>query len=359
MSVISSNQILLGLIKGTTWGTEVRVTGSSATYLFASAAPVSAGFADFLPRDVGRGAKRFGQARLQCDVTGSISCDTTYGQGLLTLLGGFLGTESSPVETTMSQGDYMVTFDLADSTLGNFWTLAWSIETDRVLCIPSIKITGATYKHSINQAGTWTFQFIGDRVIESSLTSPSDLSGLTIYPYETATIGGANHYFRINTQSGSALAMSDEKTISGFTLTMTRPNQTRFGLRGANTQYTLEPIQLGPIDGALNLEFTEVDNATLDMWGQWQAATKLKAEFFIDGTQIGTGVNRSYKLQFPLLQPKGKMPTGHDLQNNNSLLLPTLDYGMFKALAAPSGMTGVVDLIRVTAIDTRATKWSA
>jgi len=357
----STGSIYCGCKKGSTWGTEVQVTSTGATALMPSALSMSDAFADFLPRDVGRGPKRTSQARLQNDCSFSISFDTTYASnGWLVLLSAFMGTESAPAETTVGQADYSSNFDVADSTYGLFWSLAWTIESNRVLAVPSFKPVSFTYTHAVNGAGTITFQCVGDRLIESSTTTYGNLSGLTAYTYETATLGGTNHYFRMNSASGAGLSSSNNYTAIGWTLSMTRPHQPLFGLRGANTQYTLEPRQQGPMDGTLKLDFTEVDDATLDMFNQWSAATLLKAEIFYDGSVIASGVNRSVKWQMPKLQATGAMPTGHDWQNNNSLMLPSLTYRMLKATSAPTGMTGVTDLLRVVPIwETKTSKWSS
>lgn len=360
MSVISTNQIYIGTKKGSTWGTEVQITSTGAVGMYASSLSMSAAYDDFLPRDVGQGVKRSSQARLAENVTFTTTHDVTYGQGWLVPLAAFLGTESAPSETTVSQADYTDNMDLADDTYGNFWSLAWTIESDRVLAVPSAKPVGFTYTHDVNGAGSISFQWIGDTLVESSTTTAGNLSGLTAYTYETATLGGTNHYFRINTASGSGLTSGENMTVTGWTLSMSRPHQTRFGLRGANTKYTLEPKQLGPIDGTLQVRFSELDNATYDMWTHWYGAANYKAEIFYDGSQIGSGVNRSYKWQFPKLQATGAMPSGHDFANNNSLLLPSLTYRLLKASAAPTGMSGVTDLLRVVPIwQTKTSKWSS
>jgi hypothetical protein len=361
VSVLSStSQIYCGIKKGSVWGTEVAVTGAGSTALTPSSLQLSDSFADFLPRDVGQGFKRTSQARLQRDCSFSLGFDVTYDGGWIALLAAFMGTESNPAETTGSQGDYSDNIDLADSTFGTFWSLAWMIETDRVMAIPSFKPVGFTYTHAVNGAGTITFQCMGDRSLVSSATTAGNLSGLTAYTYETATLGGTNHYFRINSQGGSGLASGDAVTAIGWTMSLTRPHKPLFGLRGASTQYTLEPRQSDPLDGTFKLDFTEVDDATLDMMGQWTNATKLKAEIFYDGSQIAAGVNRSFKWQMPYVQPTGAIPTGHDWANNNSLMQPSYTLRMLKATAAPTGMTGVTDLLRVVPIwNTKSTRWSA
>jgi hypothetical protein len=361
VTFITSPQIKLGLIKGVTWGTEVRVTGSTAVNLYASSLALNLAYADLLSRDVGQGLYRTSQARLQEDLTFTITCDLAYGQAWEALLAAFMGTESSPTETTVGQGDYSRTIDFTTATTGttgNFHTLAWLIESGRVMAIPSFKVTGVTITQAINGAGSIQFSCIGDTVVVSSTTSAADLAGLTAYTYEESTWGGANHYLRVNTQSGSALGSGDAYQFTDYQITANRPHQTRFGSRGASTQFTLEPLQLGPTSLQLKLKYSATDSGTIDIWNYWANKTALKAEYFVDGSAIGTGVNTSLKWQFPFVQAKGKAPTGHDFPNNNSLLQPELEFELLQASAAPAGMTGVT-LPRLTSIDRRSTKWFA
>lgn len=360
MAIISTNDVVAGLKKGATWGTEPDMT-SGGINLYASNITVNAAFGDFLARDFGQGGKRTNNARLALNASVSITCDVTYGQAWLALFAGVAGTESSPSEQTGSQTDYLTTHDIADSIFGLFWNLAYSIETDRTIAIYSMKVTSFSYQQGVNNAGSITFNCIADRVVEGSQNTVAEITALTDYAYETATMGGTNHYFRIDSYSvGTALTSGDDKTITNIAFSLSRPMQPRFGLRGANTAYTLEPVQVGPIEATLTVTMSELDNATYDMLTQWSTPGFLMAEYFIDGSQIGTGVNRSLKWQFPYLKVTGQFPAGHDVPNNATLLNPSITYHMLKAPAAPSGMSGVTDLVRLTSIGpTRSTKWTA
>lgn len=360
MAVQTFNDVVAALKLGTTWGTAGDVT-SAGVNLYASAITLSGGFGDFLTRDFGQGGKRTNNARLAGTFDVTITADLTYGQGWLTLLSGLFGTESSPSETTGGQADYTCNIDVADSTFGLFWTLLFSIETDRVMEIASLKPVSMTLTQDINAAGTVSFQCIARDIAISSTNTVAEITALTDYPYETATLGGTNHYFRMDSYSTTtALTNADDKAISGFTFTLSRPHQRRYGLQGANTPYTYEPQQLGPIDATLTARFIELDNASWDLFGEWVTPAFKMAEIFFDGSQIGSGVNRSYKFRFPYLKIKGAIPPGHDVQSNNGLFLPSATWDCLKASSAPSGMSGSTDICRVIPIfPTRSTKWQA
>lgn len=360
MAVISTNNVVAALKKGSTWGTEADIT-SGGINLYASQISISGGFGDFLPRDFGQAGKRSNNARLAGNFDVTITCDLTYGQGWIALAAGLLGSEEVPAEVNVGEGDYRSAHDVADLTTGLFWTLVYSIETDRAIAIPSLKVSSMTMTADVNQPGSVTFNCVADAIIESSANTVSEITALTDYEYETATLGGTNHYFRLDSYSTTtALTNADDKTILGFTMAMSRPLQRRFALRGASSRYTQEPLQFGPIDATLQLRLSELDNATFDAFGDWVSPSFKMAEFFIDGSIIGAGANRSIKLQFPYLKIKGQIPAGHDVPNNNSLMLPVVTYDMLKAPAAPSGMTSITDLLRMTEIHpTRSTKWTA
>lgn len=358
MATISFNDVVAGLKKGSTWGTAGDITASGIN-LYASQISISGGFADFLTRDFGQGGKRTNNARLQADFNVTITADLTYGQAWLALLAGLYGTESSPSETTGGQGDYSCHHDVADSTYGIYWTLCFSIESDRVLEIPSLKVVGMTIQQDINQAGTVTFQCVASNVQLSSTNTVAEITALSDLAYETCTLGGANHYFRIDSYSAStALTNADDKTILGYTFSMTRPHSPIRGLRGSNTAYTMEPKQLGPIEATLTVRYNELDDGTWDILSEWLSPSFKMATLFVDGSQIGSGVNRSITMHFPYLKPKGQFPAGHDVQSNNGLFTPTIQYDALKAASNAAGMSAS-DICRVTTISQRSTKWTA
>lgn len=359
MSTISFNNVVAGIVKGTTWGTEADIT-SGGINLYASSISFSGGYADIIARDFGQGGFLSSLARGEGQFDCTITCDITYGQGWLALLSGFLGTESTPAEQTASQADYLVNFDFADAP-DIFWTLGFSIESDRTISIPSLKVANVKITGNINQAMSVTFGCIIDTITEGSANTVAEITALTDYAYETAVIAGANHYFRVDSYStGTALTSADNKAITGFDLTLTREMARKFALRGASTGFTMNPKQFGLTRGRLVVNFSELENSSWDILGEWLSPGYKMAELFFDGTAIASGVNRSIKLQFPYMYFAGQFPGGHDVTSNQGEFLPTATYELLKASAAPSGMSGVTTLMRAVSIQpTRSTKWTA
>lgn len=359
MSVRTYNNVVVGLVKGTTWGTEGDITSGGIT-LYASSISLSGGYADILARDFGQGAFYSAIARGEASFDLSITCDVTYGQGWLALLAGFAGTESTPAEQTASQADYLVTLDMDDAP-DIFWTLGFSIESDRTISIPSLKVAQVTFSGAINKPQSVTFNCIIDRITEGSANTVSEITALTDYEYKTAVIAGTNHYFRLNDYStGTSLSSTHNKEILSYNLTLSRELSRVYGLRGSNTSFVKNPRQPGKTRGTLTVNFSELDNASWDILGEWLSPGYKMAELFFDGTAIASGVNRSIKMQFPYLYFKGAFPAGHDVQSNNGEFLPVANYELLQATTAPSGMSGVKNLVRFTSIQpTRSTKWTA
>ncbi len=355
MSVITTNNAVAAVVKGTTWGTEGDIT-SGGIYLYNSSIKLGGGFAELVRGDVGRPRNKSQIVRLNFDGTVTVSFDWTYGQGLLHCLAQILGTESNPSEVTTDQDDWLVNMDLADDTYGLFSTLCYSIETDRTIVIPSVKWHMFTLSIAPNQKGTVTVTGVADRFREGSANTVAEIQALTKYRYNAARLGGANHYFRINTDAG-ALDSSDNKTITQLQWTITRDMDKIFGLRGSDTPFTMEPQQIGDTKQSLRIMHSTLNDADLDLWGMWEDETTAKAEFLVDGKQIGSGVNESYKVQWPSLAPRPEVPEGHDYANNNSRFAPAMTFESLEVDAAPTGMSGVTVPRMAVIASTRDAKW--
>lgn len=361
MAWISTNEVDIGMKAGATWDTAADMTSGSAGLLHASTLSVQGAFDEFSPRDIGFDNFRTKMTKLGFNLNMSITCDMTYNGLWVQLLAAFMGTTTaSPAETTVGEGDYAHNIDLASSNTGKFVTLAFKVEDDYALEIPSFKVTSVSITQPTNGVGQITFNGIGSRIVDNASVTNSiaDINALSYPTYEECVLGNTNHYLRIDTYSTvSSLTNSDDKKILSYTLSLSRPLNPRFALRGADSKYTIEPLQLGVTTGTLAFQMAEIDNSQIDGIVEWLAATKKMAEIFIDGTQIGAGVNRSFKFQMPYMELAGAMPTGYDVPSNNALMQPTFTYNLLAASAAPSGMTGVTKYLRVAQIGPRSAAW--
>lgn len=357
MATISVNEVDVCIDKASTWGTAVDLT-SAGKLIHVSNWSVSAAFDEVTQNDIGFDNFRTEVERLGINVDVSMTCDLSYHGQWLMILASIMGTSTgSPAEQTGAAGDYLHAIDLTSNNKGKFMTAAWTVEDDYVLEIPSIKWHSFTIESNANGVGTFSAQGIGDRIVDNASASNTyaEVTGRSYPTYQACVLGGTNHYLRFDDYSVStALTNADDKNILNYRINVARPMQKRFTLRGANSPYSLEPLQLNKTTGDFQFQMSEIDNSQIDGIVDWLAQQKAMAEIFFDGAQIGAGVNTSIKIQLPYLEHKGAIPSGYDVPSSNTLMQPTFMFNMLKAPAAPSGMTGVTNYLRVTSIDERS-----
>lgn len=356
MAEIGTAQGRIGIIPGSTWRTAVAITGAQLVH---GRYTLSNSRGEFRPEDVGFSNFITEIVKLQESVSITLRTRLRYGCVANQIVAQILGQDTS-VETTGGQSDYAHTLKMTETNDGKFTTLAASYGTlaNDILEFPSVKWHTMELSGVINDVPTLVATGIADRVVVTGATNAlTNLTGASYQDdinYASLGVASSGHYFRMNAQGGAGLASGDNKKIMEYTLNVTRNLQPMWVLDGANSRYTEEPKQLDPHVGSLRLKFSRILASEIDLLTMWNTNAKQKAELFFDGSQIGTGVNRSYKIQLPSLEPAGEFPRNFDLQNNNSRMQPEFTFNMLKASAAPTGMTGVTDYLAWTAINTRA-----
>lgn len=356
MASISTLEAKIAIGMGAAWGTARDLTTANVgRILNVTSWDDTAAFGQFDPPDTGFDNFFTGSTNLELKVSVSGGGSFTFDGPWIQVLAAFMGAATaSPAETTAGQGDYPHVLDMTSSLIGRFITASRLIEDDYALESPSIKITSFKIGSSVNGVGTWSFTGLADRQIPTTSTptnTAAEIVALAVSTYNPQALGGANHYFRMNNQTAGALSNANDLPIMEWNLDLTRPFQERYELRGVNSKFTQEPFQAGQNVGQLSFKLSKIDDSVVDIMPDYFAGTEKKAELFIDGSQIGTGVNRSMKVQFPRLYPLP--PSGLNIPSGNSLMQPTLNYRVLAAAAAPTGMTGVTKYNRFTFINQR------
>lgn len=362
MASRSTGENKIGLIKGVTWGTAVAL-GAGAVLVHARYT-LSNSRGEFTPSDVGFDLFVEEITKLEETVDITFTAELFYGTHATMLLAMVLGDDNA-AETTVSEGDYAHTIDMTANNDGLFTTMVASYGSGNteVIEFPSVKWATVRITHAANGVAVLEATGMADRaVISGTVNDLADLDACSYQDFDDfddryCVLAGANHYFRINAASGAGLSSSNDMEILNYEFEITRELERDFTLRGANTRYTKEPKQLAPSTGTLSVQFHEINASTIDLLSLWSDGTKQKAEIYFDGSQIGAGVNRSFKFQFPKLEAVGEIPTGFDLPNNNSRMRPTITFRTLRASAAPTGMTGVTNYLRVVAINERTTAY--
>ncbi len=353
---ISTGQGIIAIMPGVTWGTAVNATGAQAMHGLVTLRNARG---EFRSRDVGFSNFLMDVVKLEESVDITLTADLSYGSLILQPIAKLFGADTC-AEVTGGQGDYRHTITLQEENDFEFTTVLWNYGTTTydLIEIPSVKWHTLRITQERNGVGVVTIEGIGDKVnTTGQSTTYAQLAACTYDGYEAAVLGGTNHYCRINAASSGALSSSDDKNIMSYEITLTRPLERDYTLRGANTKYSMEPKQLGQTTGQLSLTFHQIDSSALDILSLWNAETQQKAEIYLDGTVIGSGTNRSYKYIFPCLEHVGAFPAGYDYPNNNARMRPTAVFNMLQASAAPTGMTGHTNYMSIVAVNTRTTAY--
>ena len=358
MASINANEVDIGVVKGATWGTAVDLT-SAGKLLHATSLSITGGYEIVQPNDAGFENFITENTRIRENFDVSITCDLSYGGTWLQFVAALLGTASAPSEQTVGEGDYLSTLDLASENRGDFLTVAWKNEDDKILEIPSLKVSAIDVNMETPGTGTITITGMGDKLLydTAATNTIAILNGLTAPTYQMAAFScGTNIYARVGDYStGTALSASDDIQIMNFTFNVTRPLQRRYVANGSDSCRTLEPYQAGKTTGTFNFQLSEIDDSIYDLVNIFQNATQQMAEIFFDGDQIGAGVNTSLKLQFPYMQNDELPETG--FTSNTDIRQPTVNFTLLQAPAAPAGMSGVTNYLRVTTIDERSSAY--
>lgn len=362
MAANTTGENTIALVKGLTWGT-AEALGAGAVLLHGRYT-LSTSRGEFEPSDVGFDLFVEEITKLEETVDITLTAELFFGTHATMLMAMVLGDDTVS-ETTTDEDDYAHLLDMTAKNLGLFTTMVATYGTGNteVLEFPSVKWTRFKITHATNNVAIVEASGIADRMVTSSAVN--DLADVEACSYQDfddfddryTVFAGANVYFRANAASGDALDSGDNLQILNYEFEVVRELERDFPLRGANTRYTTEPAQLRRSTGTLRVQFHEINSAAIDLLSLWQNGTKMKAEIFFDGSQINSGVNRSFKFQFPKLEATGEAPTGFDLPNNNTRMRPGITFRLLRASAAPNGMTGVTNYMRAVAINERATAY--
>lgn len=300
---------------------------------------------------LGHDSRKRRKAKLGVEQTNiSIAGPQVFGGGWLKLFALMCGTSGAPTEQTVGQGDYRHIIDISDFNT-KFVTLAHLAESDVVEEVNSALLTQFTLTGQDNQVGSWSAQGIGSRLNNTTpINTPAGLNALVYTQAEEDVVPcGANTYFRIgNYSTGTPLGAGNNLKVKSYTFTLSKPVSTRYAGWSPGCHRTLQPKDSGIVMVQLSVTLESVDDSTIDLLNKYNNETELMAEMFVDGAQIGTGVNTSLKLQIPAL--KALQPGQRGYTGQATIANPTLNMEGFVAAAAPSGMTGVT-YPRLTTID--------
>lgn len=272
----------------------------------------------------------------------SLSMDGGYRNCMDTFIAQFLGTSGAPVEQTASQGDYKHTITFNSSLNAKYLTVAYESSSATVIEYPSCAVRSITLAA---QDAPGILAFGADLICNTALvssTTNTNASMASATATDTEVVAFAfEDTFRINASSGGSLSGSDQKNILSYSLTLTRAQEIQGEIKGASGNGS--PIATGiPLEGTLTVTLKELaDHADFTIWS---AETPQKCRFDIQGTQIGTGVNKAVTVYIPKMMLVTAPQYSVTSEGVNAV---TLTYQIVQATANPTGMSSTLPYFEI------------
>lgn len=352
MTAITGAQINAGLALNATtdaWGT-AKATGAG-NGIRAEIAP-SIDVQQLSLRPIGGGAIMTpdSYAGRQTPVV-NLTADLGFQNGTDRLLAQFFGYSPTPSEVTGGQGDYRHQMLLSETANQVYTTFAYEDTTTTTIELPTASVRSITLSFSETHAIiNLEAELLGSKVeISSAVNTNAVLAGCTI-PDSEPTIIKLEDKFWINAESGDALDSGDQYDIVSYTLVLTRPQDFIGNVKGSagNAAPQINDVT----SGTLTVTVQQVADHTYH--AAWAAGTKYKCKLTSLGSVIAAGTNKEVSIFVPSM----KLVSFPDHQQTeagfNSM---TLEFTIFAATAAPTGMASIYPYVEI--VNTRTTAYVA
>jgi hypothetical protein len=323
-----------------TWGTAV---AAGAGNRFAGEISIEAATDTLTDRSIGSGrVMNANVARGNTLYTASVTSDLGYRNGCDTLIAVFMGTSGAPTEVTGGQGDYRHTITVAD-TLSKFVTLAYESTSALVHELPTCYVTAwGVSTTGVRGYIDFTASLLANTLELSTTVNTNAVLDATTFTEGTPelVIVDQDDSYRENAQSGAALAGADKLAITSLQFNMERPFELVPEIKEAAGFSA--PVSSGLITGSLSMEFKQLNDHSL--YTLWTAETARKARFSVEGTQIGTGVNK----RFTVLVPRMVMVDAPNFALTSEGRNPvSVSFQVLQAAANPTGMTSTRPYVEI------------
>lgn len=342
MAAISGSRTKAIIQTTSGWGT---ATAGGAGDVLIAEPTVSTGTQTLTARQIGSGANMLTDVtRSGFFPTVSLVGDLGYRNNWDVILAAFFGTAPAPSETTVGQGDYKHVLSLNVSTLNpKYLSYAFTSTGSTTLEFPSCAVRSVGLKSTTipGYVDASCELLANDMVLSSAVNTYAAVSAAT--STESVVELVATNYddtYRANAQGGASLSSGDQFNITSFDFSMSHPQESKAEIRGAAG--VSAPVENSSYEGTFSVSVKELADHTY--YTAWLAETAYKARLSIEGSQIGTGVNK----RFTLLLPRLKQPEGPQYSPTDPGTNPvTMQFQILAATANPSGMSSFFPQIEI------------
>lgn len=342
MASISGAQTAMAVQVATTWGTAV---ASGAGDRFAGEAQINFNSNILSSRTIGSGQfMRANFTRGAFIPTVSLTADLGYRNNCDTLIAAFMGTSGAPTLVTVGQGDYKHTITFNTTLNARYISFGYTDTDSTSIEVPTAAVRTIGVKTtSVPGYLDFTAELLGNNVVFPGSTNTYAAINATTFTEGTPELVACDFVdaFRTNAQSAGTLVGGSLYSITGFDFSMTRNQDIIPEIKGSAGLSA--PVSSGVAEGTLNLTVKEL--ATQAYYTVWSAETAQKALIDIQGTQIGSGTNKTFIIQFPRILLTQEPQYQVNTDGTNTL---GLNFQLAVASANPTGMTSTYPYFEIT-----------
>lgn len=347
MASISGSSTVAAVKVASTWGTSVAVGSGNK---FPGEITYQANVTELVSREIGSGNEMVtGATKGLIKPTVNITMDCGYENNFDTFLAQFFGTDSVSAELTPSQGDYRHTITFNSTLNSKPLSVAYTDTSSTSIEFPTCGVRSVTIKpQGVPGYLDATFELVTNDIVYGSATNTyAVVAAATARSNQEQMATAFNDTVWINSTSGGSLSSSDKVNVIDWSVTFTRPQECGNEITGS-TGLTA-PAKQGLFEGTLTLTLRELPDHT--WFTSWGAETRHKFKIGFDGSQIGSGSNRSMYMYIPQAQLIQEPQYALTAPGINPV---TLTYKISKAASNPTGMSSTYPYFEI--INTKSTQ---
>jgi hypothetical protein len=274
--------------------------------------------------------------------TVSLSMDLGYRNGADQICAQFFGTSSAPAEQTGSQADYLHRLTMNSTANAIFGTLAYEVLSDKVAEYPSCAVKSITTQFGgTHEIVKFSAELLANDINFTSVTNTNaSIASATEADTECVVVKYEDAFW-INASSGDALDSGDQFNIVSYQRTITRPQDFSGQVKGSagNPKPLVDEIATGTL--VVTLEALE----DITMFTGWSAGTFYKCLLNIEGTQIGSGDNKTWNEYTPYM--KLVQAPKYDVTDSGFNTV-TLNFIIMQGASSPTGMSSALPYVEIT-----------